>query len=76
MATTLFDTSPWRGSHGREPRGFGLWAFEVHSLRKHPTRGEIPAQDTVFAPHSMNYAEAKRWIRRKHRGASLIRVLP
>lgn len=29
MATVKFETSSYRNSHGKEPRGHGHWAFEI-----------------------------------------------
>jgi hypothetical protein len=45
-----FDTSEYRRSHGREPRGHGSWAFDL---------GRGPE----FIPGSCTYGEAKKRIR-------------
>jgi hypothetical protein len=48
--TVYFSTRPFVRSHGREPRGYGTWAFAFN-------RGE-----PVFAPTS-TYGEAEMWAR-------------
>lgn len=65
-----FTTSEYRFSHGREPRGYGAWAFEIN--------GGAP----VFAPAS-TLAAAKTWAKEQARatapagtGALLIKVCP
>jgi hypothetical protein len=45
-----FSTREFRFSHGKEPKGYGSWAFEFE--------GRGP----VWAPTS-TYAEAKKWIK-------------
>ncbi len=66
-----FSTREFRFSHGKEPRGFGGWAFSIEG------------SEPVWAPSS-TYADAKKWARAKARemapadftGAVRIEVLP
>lgn len=53
--STEFTTSKFEASHGKKPRGFGLWGFLVMDGRE-----EV---ETVFAPQSMSLADAKTWMR-------------
>jgi hypothetical protein len=48
--TIEFSTSSYRFTHGREPRGYGAWAFEFE--------GRQP----VWAPAS-TYADAMKWVK-------------
>lgn len=50
-ARVQFDTAQFRGSHGREPKGRGSWAFSTDR------RGD---ENLLFSP-SMTYADAKKW---------------
>lgn len=52
--TFEFSTRDFLFSHGKEPRGYGSWAFEIEGG---------PA---VFAPTS-TYAEAKKWAKARAR---------
>jgi len=56
-----FYTGTYERSHGKKPSGRGGWAFIVmDGNREH---------ETVFAPGSMIFAQAKKWMRdycRKH----------
>lgn len=47
-----FNTTQYEFSHGRKPRGYGGWAFVV-------TEG---SPEPVWAPGSMTFADAKRWV--------------
>jgi hypothetical protein len=53
--TFEFDTRPYEFAHGRAPKGYGCWAFQ---LRTHG----LPRPEPVWAPSS-TYGEAKRWFR-------------
>jgi hypothetical protein len=58
MARKLeIDNLAYVKSHGTNPRGFGLWAFELVD----GSCGRVVA--TVFAPHSSTLADAKKWLR-------------
>jgi hypothetical protein len=46
-----FDTRDYQWTHGRAPKGFGSWAFEVPGLA-----------GPIWAPRS-NYGQAKVWIK-------------
>lgn len=41
-------TSKYKGVHGKEPKGFGMWAFEINGKE-------------VFTPKAMNYGDAVNW---------------
>lgn len=58
------DTSSYKRTHMKEPRGEGMWAFEI--------KGK-----TVFTPGSMNYSDAVKWAKEEaaKEKASLIKVL-
>lgn len=60
-----FSTSQYQFSHGKMPRGTGMWAFEFAGV-------------TVFAPGTMSFAEAKKWAtaEAKTRGVSTVKVMP
>lgn len=49
------ETNSFVRSHGKQPRGYGMWGFEVTH-----TDGR---EEIVFVPHSMAYTDAKRWIK-------------
>ena len=56
-----FDTTEYRFSHGKEPRGRGSWAFAPYR--------DLPADHPLlFFTPSMTYAEAKRYAREKATG--------
>ena len=59
--TIEFDTSDYRFSTGREPRGRGGWAFSVHHPR---SRTFDMLRHAMFVPGSMTYAAARREVRR------------
>jgi hypothetical protein len=48
-----FNTRQFQFSHGRQPKGFGSWAFEVEGSK----------WGILFTPHSMSFADAKKWIK-------------
>lgn len=48
--TFEFNTRDFRFSHGKEPRGFGSWAFEIEG------------HELVWAPTS-TFTDAKKWAR-------------
>jgi hypothetical protein len=61
MSTKIeLDTTEYRQSHLREPRGRGAWAFYVGD-----------DLEPLWSP-SMTYTEAKRWLREQLKN----RVLP
>ena len=52
MALELeFSTTSYEFSHGRKPKGFGMWAFQ---------EGRGPE---IFTPTSMTLTDAKKWLR-------------
>lgn len=53
-----FDTSQFRFSHGKAPRGFGSWAF---GLSRNP---DVSSDDVVWA-HQATFVEAKAEARRQ-----------
>lgn len=68
-ATALrFDTTEFRASHGREPRGRGVWAFR-------PAGSTHRADEPLFAP-SGTLTEAKAWLAANHDDVRLWVVLP
>ena len=52
-----FDTREYSFSHGKEPRGYGSWAFEFEG------------KEPVWAPTS-THADAKRWVRQHIRSVA------
>lgn len=50
--TVRFDTSDYRRSHGKQPKGWGVWAFTFS------TDGGADGE-FWFTPHAMSYANAK-----------------
>jgi hypothetical protein len=52
MMVFQFDTRAYQWTHGRAPKGWGTWAFQVPGLA-----------GPIWAPAS-NYGEAKVWLRR------------
>lgn len=54
-----FATTEFEFSHGRQPRGFGSWAF---SLERNPDVSSPagPAEGGVIWTHSCSYTEAKK----------------
>ncbi len=60
-----FSTRKFKISHGKEPKGFGMWAFETE------------AGQTLF--HTGTFSQAKKSIRERVKhlsGNGLINVLP
>jgi hypothetical protein len=59
-------TDRYKRSHGKEPRGNGLWAFYFDDKEGDP----------IFAPGAMNYADAIKWAKEeaKKAGKSVIYV--
>ena len=62
------NTSEYRFSHGREPRGRGLWCFALSGYMK----------GTEFTEHNGTYSEAKAKAVREARaiGFDRVNVLP
>lgn len=58
MSKITISNSSFMRSHGKAPKGFGRWAFDV--MDDSSSRGS-KIHTTFFAPHSMSYAEAKKW---------------
>ena len=67
--TPCFYTDEYAGSHGRTPKGVGLWWFSF---------GRDGAYTDEAAPGPMSYGDAKKWALRNARtlGADTIIVLP
>lgn len=55
-------TDNYEATHGRKPRGVGLWAFDVKLLRD----GDIK-EINVVAYRTMSLTEAKKWMRKAAR---------
>ena len=57
-------TSKYKGVHGKEPKGNGMWAFKIGG-------------EEVFTPKAMNYSDAKKWAinQAKEKGVNAISVL-
>lgn len=80
------DTSPYRRSHGAEPRGRGSWAFvfgQRNGLEPTATRANAlvdatPATECWFAPGSITFGAAKKLAlaEAKRLGATLVAVCP
>lgn len=64
MTYATFDSTDYARSHGKLPRGTGVWAFSPNST------GEW-----VFSP-TMSYSAAKRWAQEQHPEARLFTVGP
>lgn len=47
-----FDTTNYEFTHGRKPKGWGMWAFEY--------RDGLRWSEPVWVTGSMTYAEAKK----------------
>lgn len=62
-----YSTYAYRFSHGKAPRGFGVWAFGYY---------QSGGQVAVLTPHAMKFAEAKRWVAREYPGVFDFEVLP
>jgi len=48
-------TQKFENSHGKAPKGRGMWGFNVRDFN-----GNV---DLRFAPHPMTFTEARRWIK-------------
>lgn len=60
-------TENYEFSHGKKPRGTGMWAFDF---------GRRGAWTTEFAPRTMSYSEACKWAKAfaKQLGADRVSV--
>ncbi|HTB46628.1 MAG TPA: hypothetical protein VK741_23625 [Acetobacteraceae bacterium] len=52
MVRIEFKTRQYQFAHGKQPRGFGYWAFTYGG-----DEGEA-----LFAPHAMSLTDAKKWV--------------
>ena len=71
----VVDTNHFQNTHGRQPRGYGLWAFSMST--SNVLADEIAwTQDNPFMVTG-TYAEAKTAVHREavHIGATYIKVL-
>lgn len=50
--------SEYKRSHGKTPKGFGSWAFNIMDGSPSPAAVER----TVFTPYSMTFSDARRWV--------------
>lgn len=50
----VFDTMTYEFSHGKKPRGHGMWAFHFQ---------HAPKDEFWFCPVECTYMEAKKWAR-------------
>jgi hypothetical protein len=57
-------TSKYKGVHGKEPSGNGMWAFEIGG-------------EEVFTNKAMSYGDAKKWAMNlaKEKDVNVINVL-
>jgi hypothetical protein len=55
-----FDTRNYEWTHGRAPKGYGMWAFAAR---------ESHGKEVIWAPSS-TYGEAKNWIKNHIRNAA------
>ena len=53
--TFRINADPYRASHAKQPRGFGMWAFEFRCQNRREMR---------FTPTAMTFSEAKAWAKR------------
>lgn len=62
-------TRSFVNSHGRQPRGYGMWGFFIANHVK---------DEVWFVPRSMSYADAKKLAKAeaKARGADYLAVAP
>ena len=60
------DTTGYKGSHGKEPKGTGIWAFYFNKKDR----------DVFFTPTSMSYGDAVKWAKEQAKvaGKSIIYV--
>ena len=66
MSTTI-DTAAFFRAHFRQPKGDGVWGFEI-ARRVQYANGSAVETAAVFTPRAMSFTEAKVWIRHKVRG--------
>ena len=52
-----FNAQPYENAHGKAPRGRGSWGFIPADADQHDVNS------VVFAPGSLTYTDAKRWVR-------------
>jgi hypothetical protein len=59
------NTSKYKGAHGKEPRGTGIWAFAIGGVE-------------VMTPKAMSYTDAIKWAQKeaKERQVYFFEVLP
>jgi hypothetical protein len=55
------DTTPYRTTHAKEPKGNGKWAFEING-------------ETVFVPNAMSYADALKWAKEEATKAKAVKI--
>lgn len=65
--TVRFDTAAFVRSHGKAPKGTGVWGFEVFRREEFCT-GSRTVSDVVFTPRQMSFSEAKAWARHQFAG--------
>lgn len=51
-----FNTRRYEASHGKKPRGRGLWAFRFFVPDPYESREVVE-----FAPSNLMYSDAKKW---------------
>lgn len=54
MTKVNFTTSEYVRSHGKQPKGWGVWAFAYEAAEK-----GAPVAGVYFTPRAMSYTEAK-----------------
>lgn len=69
MKAIEFSTTRYEFSHGRKPRGRGMWAFE------YTPRGQTQER-IIFAPGNMTLTEAKTFIAPLLEEPRLVHVAP
>ena len=64
-------TTAYEFSHGRSPKGFGIWAFAADVRTS-------DASDIIWTPAMMSYANAKKYAQKvaAERGLASLVVLP
>lgn len=65
---TEFSTTKFEFSHGKKPRGFGVWGFDFEEWN-----GCEMTTDTVFTPHAMSFTAAKVWFKARTSRRSSVR---
>ncbi len=53
------ETNNYENAHGKKPKGFGCWMFEIREMI-----GDKPFRYWVAPPTSMNYGKACKWCRK------------